>query len=133
MAFRIRRREMKRPSTIFLLACALFLRLWVPAGWMPSAAGGVFVIEPCPSGGPAPMAHAMHHGASHKDSPHRTQHQADCTFAPHHAGAPPVALAPPLAAPLLASASRDESIVAGYAPTGPPAPPPPATGPPALA
>ena len=36
-----------RLLTMILLACALFLRVAVPAGWMPSTSGGALAIEPC--------------------------------------------------------------------------------------
>src|SRR4051812_19222002 len=80
----------RRPLTMLVLACALFLRMWVPAGWMPSANGGAFAIEPCVAAAPMPMDHGSNHDPSHK-----AQHDGDCSFAPHHAGMAPIA--PPAA------------------------------------
>jgi hypothetical protein len=115
---------------MFVLACALFLRLWVPSGWMPAANAGPFAIEPCASAAPMPMAHSdgAHHG-----SPHKHQHDGDCAFAPHHSGLAQAAPAPTLLAPFLAPAPLPQHFAAPLFATGPPAPPPPATGPPALA
>jgi len=124
-------RSMLRPShslTIFALACALFLRVWVPAGWMPSANGGAFAIEPCSAAASAPMSHASHHGSQHKG-----QHDGDCSFAPHHAGAAPAELAPAIIAPVAIAEALPQISLTAFFPTGPPAPPPPATGPPSLA
>jgi hypothetical protein len=116
--------------TVFLFACALFLRLWVPTGWMPAASGGAFAIEPCAAAAPLPMAHmnAAHHGSSHNG-----QHGGDCAFAPHHASVAQPAIAPPLLAPMRAAAPLAKQFATHTFATGPPAPPPPATGPPALA
>ena len=115
--------------TLLLLACALFLRVWVPAGWMPAATGGAFAIEPCAAAAPLPMVHgnAAHHGS------HKEQHDGDCAFAPHHAGAAQTTLAPILQPPLVAAAPLPQHFADAVFDTGPPAPPPPATGPPALA
>jgi hypothetical protein len=118
-----------RVRTIFILACALFLRLWVPAGWMPASGQGAFAIEPCAGAAPMPMGqvNAAHHGS------HKAQHDGDCAFAPHHASIAQAAAAPPLARPMLAAAPLAEHFATHIFATGPPAPPPPATGPPELA
>lgn len=112
-----------------LLAAALFLRALVPAGWMPAPDHGVFAVEPCPAADPATMAGmADHHGSSHKD------HQGDdACFS-----ALLIGFAPTDATPTIVSASTmAETPLAHPAiaalPTGPPAPPPPATGPPQIA
>jgi hypothetical protein len=115
--------------TLTLLACALFLRAWVPAGWMPAPGGGAFAIEPCPAAAPVPMVHA--HGAHHGS--HKGQHDSDCSFAPHHAGAAEIAQPPTFVAPTIAAAALPEHFAAPAFATGPPAPPPPATGPPSIA
>ena len=138
MADGVSRDTMHRSMTMLVLACALFLRVWVPAGWMPSADGGAFAIEPCVAAAPAPMLHASHHGsshggASHHGSSHQNQHDGDCSFAPHQAGIAPVAEMPALVAPAPVVAVLRQTSAASFFPTGPPAPPPPATGPPALA
>jgi hypothetical protein len=112
-----------------LLAAALFLRALVPAGWMPAPAHGVFAIAPCP----ALDDGVARHSATHHHGSHKAQHDGECAFAPLQAGftssdAPPVILAAiaPAETPLTHPA------IASF-PTGPPAPPPPATGPPAIA
>jgi len=120
-----------RLLTMIALTCALFLRVWVPAGWMPAPTGGVFAIEPCAGAAPAPMA--MVGKASHHDSSHKAQHDGDCSFAPHHAGVTAATHLPMMAAPLLAATALPDHSPAPYLATGPPAPPPPATGPPATA
>jgi hypothetical protein len=118
------------PLTMLVLACALFLRMWVPAGWMPASSAGAFAIQPCAAAAPMSMTHA---DSSHHDPSHKAQHDGDCSFSPHHAGVAQafVALAP--LPPLKAAAPLPEHSSAPAFATGPPSPPPPATGPPALA
>jgi hypothetical protein len=116
-----------RPLTMMLLACALFLRVWVPAGWMPASGGNAFAIELCPSVSD-PVTHASHHDGSHKG-----QHDGNCAFAPLHSGltaSPSAAIVP---TPLLATSAARGDHRTPFFPTGPPALPPPATGPPATA
>jgi hypothetical protein len=120
----------RHPLTMFVLACALFLRLWVPAGWMPAADAGAFAIEPCAAAAPMPMAP---HDPAHHGSPHENQHDSDCAFAPHHAGLAQAAPVPAVLAPVPLAAPLAQHFAAPRFATGPPAPPPPATGPPALA
>jgi len=124
-----------RPLILIALACALFLRVLVPAGWMPASSGGPFAIEPCPAAAPQPMVHmAGHHGAMPADHGSSDHHQGgDACFSALLVGFAPVdrpAIAPSPAivtpAPVCFSAT---SVLT----TGPPAPPPPSTGPPALA
>jgi len=117
---------MHRPMTLLVLACALFLRVWVPVGWMPAPTGGAFAIEPCAAAAPTPMSHASHHGSSHKN-----QHDGDCSFAPHHTGAAQATSTPALAQLVAERIALPEHFAAPTLATGPPAPPPPATGPPA--
>jgi hypothetical protein len=117
------------PLTLIAMACALFLRVWVPAGWMPAPAGGAFAIAPCTASAPAPLSHASsHHGSSHKN-----QHEGDCAFAPLQsalAKAEAPALVPVRSLPPI---MLGENKTAPFFATGPPAPPPPATGPPTSA
>ena len=112
-----------------LLACALFVRLSIPAGWMPATGAGLFAIEPCVAA--APVAMPQHDMAHHHQ--HKQQHESDCSFAPLAAAAAPAQLAPTLLPPLGTEAAIHASPVAPFFATGPPSPPPPATGPPALA
>jgi hypothetical protein len=114
-------------------ACALFLRLWVPAGWMPAASGGAFAIAPCVASVPAQLAKvAHHHSGTHEDPAHKAQHQGDCAFAPLGAGFATSASSPQLPAPIRANGIRHRHVMTPSAPTGPPALPPPSTGPPPL-
>jgi hypothetical protein len=111
-----------------LLAAALFLRALVPVGWMPVADSGAFAIQPCPAADAAPGPPHHHH----RGSPH-AGHDGDCAFAPLHtdfgsAGSARLVPLPP------AEVDRPlQSAAIASIPTGPPALPPPATGPPAIA
>jgi hypothetical protein len=125
-----------------VFACALALRLAVPAGWMPVAqADGWVRLAICPGAAaadPPPMAHAMH-GDAHG---HASQHDHDRNRGDH---APPCAftgLALAAALPDLTSAPPALSFAATIQPVrqalvsvgrGLAAPPPPQTGPPSLA
>ena len=126
------------PALLALLMLALFLRLWVPAGYMiaPTAAGWP-ALTLCP-GTTAPVAAAphyahhsgmAHHGSSHQHEPGHDSN-VPCAYsalaAPVLPPSPPaidlaalLPAAPPLAAPLRAQSVRTLA-----------APPPPATGPP---
>ncbi len=125
---------MPRRLILTLLACALFLRVMVPAGWMPATGGGLFAIELCPAAAPAPIIHSMKdHGAHHAPSPGKQHDSGSCAFAPMQsaAAAPELAAAPP--SPPIADTVLSAGFVSAFLPTGPPASPPPARGPPALA
>jgi hypothetical protein len=122
-----------RLPILLAVACALILRSLVPAGWMPAAAGGAFAIEPCPAATEQVMIHmAGHHGAK-RDPAHRTDHNGECAFSPLSTGLGsvdiPVALLPPIQPEYLPASAREASPFK----TGPPALPPPATGPPIIA
>jgi hypothetical protein len=119
-----------RLLTMIALVTALFLRVWVPAGWMPAPIGGAFAIQPCEAAAPVPM---VMHGKAHHNNSHKAQHDGDCAFSPLHAGATPNGQAPALVTVPLAAAALPHHSPAPFFATGPPAPPPPATGPPALA
>ena len=121
--------------TLPLLAFALFLRVLVPAGWMPAANGGAFAIEPCPAAAPVPSVHASqhHHDDAAGHHSHGTSHEGDCAFAPLLAGFASLDLAPQLHAPPPVPQVPAASLAAAALNTGPPALPPPATGPPFLA
>lgn len=116
---------------LLALACALFLRVLVPAGWMPAPSSGAFAIEPCPAADAASMAmSADNYG--HKNSG-KDQHSSDCAFAPFHAGLAHASEPASLASPALATAATYRADWPPFLATGPPALPPPSTGPPALA
>jgi len=123
-----------RLLTITLLTWALLLRVLVPTGWMPAAQGGAFAIEPCPAVAPAPILHGMKvHGGTHHGSSHQNQHDGDCSFSPIQANAASIDLAPLIPAPLPAAAPLTNDTASPFFATGPPAPPPPARAPPAIA
>lgn len=62
-------RRMRGASPVLaLLACALLLRVLVPAGWMPVAHDGVLRLEPCPAWKPPARAQAVRHAPAH--TPH---------------------------------------------------------------
>jgi hypothetical protein len=116
---------------LFILSMGLFLKTMVPAGWMPSSAGG-FRIEPCPAAD-APIVDQAHHRDMHHGHGKPSQHDGDCAFAPLGAAmaSAEVSSAPPLTLQTehVAYTAPKQSPFA----TGPPALPPPPTGPPALA
>jgi hypothetical protein len=118
----------QRPSFPILLAlvAALFLRALVPTGWMPTPTGGPFAIQPCPAADLTAPAGHQHHRSN-------GQHDGDCAFAPLLARFVPAADAPAIEAPALAASARFQLFLSATFPTGLPAPPPPARGPPALA
>lgn len=123
----------RRLPILLAIACALFLRAWVPAGWMPASGGAAFAIEPCPAADPAPMVHmAGHHGAKH-DPSHQADHGGDCAFSPLQAGFASFDGAP---LPPIVAKVGELPVTYSHGPafkTGPPALPPPATGPPTIA
>jgi hypothetical protein len=121
---------------LVVLACALGLRMLVPQGWMPVSDTHGFRITMCTGTGPMDMTvtmpgMTMHDGKAGHDQQPMQDHP--CTFA--HLG---LALAEPgLPALILPPISRAEAVAAkafavaiGH---GLAAPPPPSTGPPALA
>jgi hypothetical protein len=111
-----------------MLAAALFLRALVPVGWMPAPERGAFAIEPCPSADP--IMHMASGSAGHHNDHGRTG--GDC-FASMMAGAglpdDATEIAAPAAAPIVASTAFTPARLI----RGPPALPPPSTGPPAIA
>jgi hypothetical protein len=126
----------RQALTLCLLACALFLRLLVPAGWMPASSGGAFAIEPCPAAAPRAMVHmAGHHGAMPGDngSSHKDHQGGDACFSAlliGFASASQPALVP---APTIVAAAPLSFFAAPVLARGPPALPPPSTGPPLIA
>ena len=126
------RMPQRHPLTLAMLACALFVRLLVPAGWMPSSNGALLSIEPCPAAAPLFAAHAMHHdhAKAQHGSGHQGQHEGDCSFAPMQASFATFEQVLDLAVPGTRQLPPLTPALATIFARGPPAPPPPATGPP---
>jgi hypothetical protein len=89
-----------RLLTIILFACALALRAWVPAGWMPTPGAHNFAIMPCPGADGPTMD--MGQGPKHQGP---SKASGDC-FAPLLAGA--ALPSPPLVIPAPSLVSADE-------------------------
>lgn len=127
--------QSRRLPILLAIACALFLRSLVPAGWMPASSGGAFAIEPCPAAASAPLTHMAghHHGKAHHDTGHGASHNGDCAFSPFSiafaSADAPVTLTTSIAVDKTAFALHRADDLK----TGPPALPPPSTGPPAIA
>jgi hypothetical protein len=124
-----------RLPILLALACALFLRALVPAGWMPAATGGAFAIEPCPGAESQPMVQmAGHQDAMSSDhsTSHKDQH-GDACFSALLIGFAPVDQQVAIWSPIRAVAAPIGQFGGPILSTGPPAPPPPATGPPTFA
>ena len=123
-----------RLPILLALACAVFLRALVPAGWMPAVTGGAFAIAPCPAAEAATMVHSgSHHSGKHDHSHKTADHNGECAFSPLLAGFVPADSTPAFPAPVVTADAPIAPTAAPAFKTGPPALPPPATGPPALA
>lgn len=118
-----------------LIACALFARIVVPQGWMPSQGAEGWRITLCAGTGPMTMAmpEAIATALDKNGHPASDGHQPGdhpCSFAAVAAaldGPPAVAVALPM---LAAAVWRPASIFAVSVGQGLVAPPPPSTGPP---
>ena len=119
-----------RVLTAFAIACALVLRMAVPSGWMPAASAHGIVLIPCPAASPEPMAHGSHHSDGKKQD-HKNS-GSDCSFAPFQAGVDVASQATPPTPDLTPEAIAPSAPPSTYLATGPPAPPPPSTGPPSI-
>jgi hypothetical protein len=135
----------RRPALIrhspvaLLLALALLTRLLIPAGWMPGANASGFRLELCSGFGPPPPAMLKAaedvakrlNGSKHGGKDRANGDQA-CGFGALALGWEAIS-APAIAAPGIAAAAwpfRTFSVAVGR---GLAAPPPPSTGPPAIA
>ena len=136
----LRRSPARHTSVAALLAFALIVKLLVPTGWMPVFGTRGVTLEMCGSYGPPPpaiamaMAQAAHRMAGHdQHKQHDKQgHDQPCayaglSFAALDADSPLSLIATPLAQ-ALPPVPFAVTIGRGLA-----APPPPSTGPPALA
>lgn len=130
MIARVRKGMTMQPGLwLALLFLVLALRLVVPQGWMLDSDGPGLSITPCSGVAPAEphamQGHAHHHHAPMPDHP--------CAFA-GVAMAAALDAAPALAAPTaLARANAPQPLGTIAIGRGLAAPPPPQTGPPALA
>jgi len=132
-----------RMVALALLACALLLRLLVPAGWMPVTDATGVHLTLCSGTGPMTMpmeamARMAHGGtmagmAHHMPTDQQGAPEHPCAFANLGlavAEPGPLALLPPVASATLMPAGVALLVLIGR---GLAAPPPPPTGPPAIA
>ena len=87
----------RRIWAMWLIAAALFMKVVVPAGYMPVVSGGAIAIELCSGFGPERMAMAMPGmGDHHGKMDHSAKGDMPCGFAGHApasiAGADPILL-----------------------------------------
>ena len=138
MRAQIRSDGVVRRLMLVVFACALALRLGVPAGWMPAAHAGAIRIALCNNyqgSGASDAAQALLDAALPQPSgENKARPDQPCAFA--GLGAPLAELGgiAPIAAPWGASDTAPRIAHRAIAPgRGLAAPPPPATGPPAFA
>ena len=139
-------RRQARSGTLFsvLLAAALFMRILVPAGWMPVVdASGVhleicsgWAKEPRPEPRHHHMAHASHHASAekapaHEHEPSKHSNQP-CAFSGLGLAFLDAAH-PPVIEPAPADAAPPGRVLLAVLGRGLAAPPPPSTGPPTAA
>ena len=129
--FRIR--VFSRQIPLALIACALLLRVLIPAGWMPTTgADGMVRISLCTGMG-AQTAWIDRDNKIHKEAPTGSQHDPQpCGFSVFGHGldrTPAVGLTLPAVAVAVIALVAHQSIFIGHGLT---APPPPSTGPPSL-
>ena len=128
----LRIRALPRHIPLVLIACAMLLRVLIPAGWMPTTgADGMARISICTGMG-AETAWIDHDGKIHKDAPTGSHHDPQpCGFGVLGLGldeTPALILPLPAIAAAAALIAR-QSLSVGH---GLAAPPPPSTGPPSL-
>lgn len=69
---------------MWLIAAALFMKVVVPAGYMPVISGGSIIVELCSGAGPEKMPMAMPGMADHRGKSDHSQHDdMPCGFAGH--------------------------------------------------
>lgn len=130
-------RVLPRGLVLALFASALLLRMLVPAGWMP-AAGGDLRIVICTGMGaaeaPPEALKAMAAYAGHKSPDHDGKSSPDhpCSFFGLALAMALAATPAPLEAPKPAQAFEPPALTVAIG-RGLAAPPPPSTGPPAIA
>ena len=122
-----------RRYAAIVIALALAVKVLVPAGFMPSVAGGRIAVTLCPGAEPAMAAMGgMKHGSETGDR-HEGTREAPCVFA--GLSAPSLAAADPLllAAAIVFVMASGFRIAVRPGVTEPPHLRPPSRGPPALA
>ncbi|HEV2595452.1 MAG TPA: hypothetical protein VGU01_09670 [Sphingomicrobium sp.] len=124
--------RLTRLPLLLALFFALSLRALVPVGWMPAQGEGAFAIAPCPASDGASMAMVGHSMAAHHDAAHKDHGGSDCSFSPYHSGFAAAAEVRLVPAPSPGTVIPRAFFAAPVSSTGPPALPPPATGPPSL-
>ncbi|MBN8806673.1 MAG: hypothetical protein J0I47_00325 [Sphingomonas sp.] len=133
--------SLRRYVWLVLLIAALSVRALTPQGYMTmAAANGGIALMPCDGAMPAPttsgqpmaMPMAGHHDGNHHKQDHGSRADHPCAFAGIAAldMAPPLAIAIPLRRDTAPALAATLAMLPGR---GLAAPPPPATGPPALA
>jgi hypothetical protein len=124
---------LSRHIPLTLIACAMLLRILIPAGWMPTTGvDGMNRISICTGMG-AETAWIDRGGKIHKETPSSSHHDLQpCGFGVLGLG---LNETPALILPLPALAADVVALVARQTPSighGLAAPPPPSTGPPSL-
>lgn len=120
-------------ALIALLVCALFLRIAIPAGWMPMTDASGFHLVMCSGMGPMgpgeqramPVAGHDGHGKSHDEGGDHP-----CTFAGIGLAMAQPFLPTLVTPPIARTISLDTMVAAAGIGRGLAAPPPPQTGPP---
>ena len=116
-----------------ILACAVLVRVFIPAGWMPTTDGnGMVRISVCTGMG-AQTAWLDRDGKIHKEAPTGGHHDPQpCGFGILGLGletAPDIVTALPALSAIAAMLAARQTLSIGH---GLAAPPPPSTGPPSL-
>ena len=131
MGDRLRLRQLRANVALAFVVLALLLRVMVPSGWMPAAAGSGFSITLCTGMG-AVSAWIDSEGKVHKEKPAESKPEHPCIFSGFSAALDLPAFDGRLIVPSLAPATFFVLSMATVAiGRGLAAPPPPPTGPPA--
>ena len=128
---RIETSRLRATAALALVVLAVFLRILVPAGWMPATSGNGYAITLCTGIGSI-SAWVDDKGKIHKEAPAKAKTDHPCAFAGFSAAMDlpawenGLAITPHVAAYLHAPLATAAAVGRGLA-----APPPPPTGPPA--
>ena len=126
-------RTIDRRVALALIACAVLVRVLIPAGWMPTTgADGTIRIAICTGMG-AQTAWIDRDGKLHREAPSNGHHDPQpCGFGALTLGldqTPALAIPMPFAAVGVVEMAARQTVSVGH---GLAAPPPPSTGPPSL-